>query len=295
MSYDIFTGLLKAFPLRSKGNIQPNFTYDNKNPNFEKLKSIYPLLNIAGNGTDFSKAVNLLNWVSSHNYHKGDFNENIPYNAIELLNYSYDRGAEQGINCVALATILSECLLSIGLKARRVFIMPCSPYDTDNHVVTQVFIHELEKWVMLDPTYNAYLTNEQGDPLSLFELRDYLANQKAVFFSKEAKYNDDEWTEESEKSVIEYYAKNLFYFQIYENSTFESTDATGVSTKTNRFITICPDNYDVKQIRLTNIEYRIKLWGNFRQAQEWKNNVKNEKYNFCSYHDFESVPYSGNE
>lgn len=62
--------------------------------------------------------------------------------------------------------------------------MPCSPYDGDNHVVAQVFINELKKWVMLDPTYSAYLTNEQGEPLSLLELRDYFANQKAVFLAK---------------------------------------------------------------------------------------------------------------
>lgn len=290
MSYDIYTGLLKAFPLRNKGDMQPDFTFDNNNPYSEKIKNIYPILDIAGNGTDFSKAVNLLKWVSKHNYHKGDFNVNIPYNSIELLSYSYDKDAEHGINCVALATVLSECLLSIGLKARRVFLMPCSPYDGDNHVVAQVFINELKKWVMLDPTYSAYLTNEQGEPLSLLELRDYFANQKAVFFSKEAKYNDDEWTEDSAKLGIEYFAKNLFYFQTSEKSAFGNTDAAGITTNTNRFITICPENYDVKQIRLSNIEYQVKLYGNFRQAKEWADNVKNEKYNYCSYYDFESVP-----
>lgn len=291
MSYDVYTGLLKAFPLRKKGNMKPCFTFDHNSPYFEKLKNIYPIIDIAGDGTDFSKAVNVLKWVSRHNYHKGNFNVNIPYNSIELLNYSYNNGAEYGINCVALATILSECLLSIGLKSRHVFIMPCSPYDGDNHVVTHVFIKELKKWVMLDPTYGAYLTNEQGEPLSLLELRDHFANQKLVLFSKEAKYNDDEWTEESKKFGIEYFAKNLFYFQTFEKSTFGNTDTAEITANKNHFITICPDNYDAKQIRLSNIEYRVKLYGDFKQGQKWADNVKKEKYNYCSCDDFETMPY----
>lgn len=293
MSYDIYTGLLKAFPLRNKGDMQPEFSFDHSHPCFEKLKNLYPISDIAGKGEDFSRAVHLLEWVSKHNYHKGDFNANIPYNSIELLNYSYCKDAEHGINCVALATVLSECLLSVGLKARRVSIMPCSPYDGDHHVVTEVFISELKKWVMLDPSNNAYLTNKQGEPLSLLELRDCFANQKTVLFSKEAKYNDDEWTEESEKSGMEYFAKNLFYFQTFEKSTFGSTDATGMTANTNRLITLCPEHYDAKNMRLCNIEYRVKRYGAFRQAEEWADNVKSQKYHFCSHRDFESAPCSG--
>lgn len=89
MSYDIYTGLLKAFPLRQTGNIQPIFTYNNNNPCFKQLESGYKIASVAGNGTDFSKAVNLLKWVSKHNYHKGDFNGNIPYNSLDLLKYSF--------------------------------------------------------------------------------------------------------------------------------------------------------------------------------------------------------------
>ena len=127
MSYDIYTGLLKAFPLREKENVQVNFTYDNDNINFEKLKKAYAIENIAGTGTDFDKSVNLLKWVSEHIYHKGDFNNRIPGNSLMLLEYSFDKGLEHGINCAAWAIVLSECLLAIGWKSRRVVIMPCSP------------------------------------------------------------------------------------------------------------------------------------------------------------------------
>ena len=105
---------------------------------------------------------------------------------------------------------------------------------------------------MLDPTLNAYFSNEQGEYLSLLDLRYHLSNQTPVFFNSEAKYNDDIWTEESANEHIEYFAKNLFYFQTSEISTFNN-DVAG-----NRLITVCPQGYNAKQIKLCNIEYRIK-------------------------------------
>lgn len=111
-----------------------------------------------------------------------------------------------------------------------------------------------------------------------------------VLFSKEVKYNDDEWTEDNAKFGIEHFAKNLFYFQTSEISDFADTDSTGMTNNTNQLITICPANYDAKQIRLSNIEYRIKQHGDFRQAKEWIEHVKNEKYNYCAYESFEMIP-----
>jgi len=245
MSYDMYTGLLKAFPLPTAKNADMHFVYDNDNPQFSQLRSKYPIETIAGDGGDFSKAVNLLCWISKHIYHKGDHDGAITHNALTLLDYAYDKGKPCGINCVALATILSECLLAVGLQARRVYLMPCSPYDGDNHAVTHVYVREMNKWVMLDPTFNAYLTNEQGERLSLLDLRNCLANQTPVFFNNEAKYNDDIWTAESAKENIAYFAKNLFYFQTFEESTFGSDNAPE-----NRIIVLSPQGYDPKKMRL---------------------------------------------
>lgn len=289
MSYDIYTGLLKAFPLREEGNAQIRLIYDCSNAELDRLKMAYQLEAVAGVGTDFEKAVRLLKWVSGHLYHKGNFNADIPYNALALLEYAYDKGPAGGISCVALATVLSGCLLAVGLKARRVLIMPCSPYDGDSHAVVQVFIGEMNKWVMLDPTYSAYLVNEKKEPLSLLELRSCLSDQKPVFFSAEARYNGAEWKQEDEKSGVEYFAKNLFYMQTTEVSAFQDTDATGCAAE-NRIITLSPDGYDVRQNRLRNIKYRVKQCGNFRQAREWAERVEKEQCIYCAAHDFERTP-----
>jgi len=278
MSYDIYSGLLKAFAMPTAIKTDIYFVYDNNNPHFNQLKSNYQIETVASDGDDFSKAVNLLNWVSKHIYYKGDYDGTLG-NSLDLLNYAYDKGELGGINCVALATILSECMLAVGLKARRVFLMPCSPYDGDFHAVTHVYINEMKKWVMIDPTFNLYFSNEQGEYLSLLELRNNLANQNSVLNNNEAK-----------DISIEYYAKNLFYFQMFEKSTFSEGNAIGEGQiSENRTVILSPQGYNAKQTRLDNIEYRIKLYGggDNPRIKSWLERLKREEYIYCSTVDFE--------
>ena len=282
MSYDIYTGLLKAFPL-PMAKTDTCFAYDNNHPKFDILKSSYPIETIAGSGDDFSKAKNLLHWVSDNIYHKGDYSGQVPMNSLDLLDAAYGKGPEHGINCVCLSIVLTECLLAIGLKAKTVLIMPCSPYDGDNHCVTQAYITGINKWVMLDPTLNTYFTNKQGTYLSLLELRSHLANQEPVLFNDEAKYNDTTWTDEAAKENTAYFAKNLFYFQLSEISAFGGGDAL------NRLITLCPQGYDPKRMILCNIDYRVKLYGDSPSLQKWKEGAEQVEYHFCSTIDFEEA------
>lgn len=223
-----------------------------------------------------------MHWVSEHISYKGDFDGEITHNSLKLLNYAYDKGSLCGINCVAFATILSECLLAVGLKARRVFLMPCSPYDGDFHAVTHVYIREMSKWAMLDPTFDLYFLNEKGEILSLLDLRNCLANQTSVYTNKEAKYNN-----------IEYFAKNLFYFQMFEKSTFSEGNAIGEGqVSENRTVILSPKGFDAKKARLNNIEYRIKIFkcGDDPRIQNWMGRVKREEYVYCSTVDFEELP-----
>ncbi|MHC1695616.1 MAG: hypothetical protein AB9835_10185 [Eubacteriales bacterium] len=285
MSYDIYTGLLKMFALPTTVDTDVRFTFDNNHPKLYELKSRYPIEIIAGNGDELSKSINLLNWVSANIYHKGDYAGGIPQNSIDLLNYAYKKSNANGVNCVCLAKILTECLLAIGLHAMQIFIMPCSPYDGDNHVVTHVYIKKLNKWIMLDPTLNAYFTNERGEYLSLLELRNHLANQEPVLFNKEAKYNDDKWTDDSTKENIEYFAKNLFYFVMSEKSTFNTN-----KNPASRNIILSPQGFDVKYKQLSNIEYRIKKYGTSTQMQNWLDGIRKEECHYCSSINFEASP-----
>ena len=275
MSFDLYTSLLKMFDEFHEKSASVNLSYELSNPNLYEIRTKYGLDDIIGKGETFSQVSNLLFWLSKNLYHNGNFdNFKEDLNAIKLLEYSYKKGKEYGINCRALSIILTECLLSLGFMARTIYLLPFSPYDFDNHVVTHVYIKELKKWVMLDPTFGCYVMNKERIPLNIFEIRELLANQDFIIFNKEIKYNDEK-KDENSQALKEYYAKNLFYFTTREKSCFDAE-------KENRIIHILPLNYDVKRKEILNIEYRIKKEGDAEWIQNWLKDMKENKYLYIS-------------
>ncbi len=153
------------------------FVYDFDNAEYANLKNIYELEKTAKDGTEFSKALNLMNEYSSRLKHKSDYDNHIEQNASALLSYALDN-KKHGINCRAKAQILNEMCLSLGIYSRKVWIMPNSGYDGDCHVVNEVWDSELNKWIMLDITNNEYWVDENGMPLSILEIRDRAAKME---------------------------------------------------------------------------------------------------------------------
>lgn len=270
MSYDVFTGLLKMFAdfTNSSGNVDLNFDASDKR--LQILKDKYLLDNIAGQGDDLSRSLNILFWLSNNTIHYGDYGYNIPSNSLDLLEYAFQQEKDHGINCRALSIVLTECLLSIGIMARTVYILPFSPYDFDNHVITHAFIKTLNKWILLDPTYGSYVMDDKNNILDVFEIRERLSNQEKILFNKEINYNGEKWTEKESDSYIEYLAKDLFYFQTNECSKFDAEN-------NNRKITISPKCFDAKNRNIYNAEYRVKHSDNSENMLYWLKYAKENK------------------
>ena len=283
MNYNIFTGILKMFSSFMESSDGVTLTCDNSNDKFTVLRDKYYLQEIAGNGDELSKTLNILFWLSDSVFHFGGAGECATFNSLDLLSYSYKKGANFGINCRGLATILTECLLSLGIAARTLYIHPFSPYDEDNHVVTLAFIKTLNKWIMLDPSYNSYVTDTKNNILDVFEIRHRLAEQKPIRFNKEANHNGEKLSEDS-PFYTEYLAKDLFYFETPECSKFGCDD-----DENNRIITICPKNFDVKTRNIYNVEYRIKKYGDSKNMNEWLKNTKENWVLYCSVDEFLKV------
>lgn len=253
VTYPILCGILKMNgtfrETTENANIQLQFDFADEN--FAVLKSKYELEAIAGTGDDLSKALNLLFWLCEHTDHFGSYDNHVPMNALDLLEYAYDQGEKRGLNCLNLSYILTDCLLSIGLPAITVGIYPLSPYDADNHVVTHVYIAALDKWIMLDPTYNAYFKDADGNILNVVELRSLLADGKDVFLNDEISYNGERPNTVEVQYYQWYMAKNLFYFNTSEISGF-GRDNDG------RYLLVCPVGFNLLEQRIYNLEYRIK-------------------------------------
>lgn len=280
---ETYAGLLKLYDqfIDPAGqNIE--FEYGFHHTKLEELKEKYKLEVVAWKGDGRTKALKLLNWVSSNIYYNGSYDNHIELNALALLDYSFGNDEKKGINCRSLATILTECLLSIGIRARTVYLMPMSPYDLDNHVVTITYIMELDKWVMLDPTYNSYFIDNEGTMLSPWEVRYALANLGEIYVNDSITcrgYSDN--IEEFKIEYIEYMTKNLFYMKSVLKNTFASESHS-------EYVCLCPKGYDMKRTMELNAQYKLDKYNNSAAINRWIKEPKNspDRMNIICEKDF---------
>jgi hypothetical protein len=144
--------------------------------------------------------------------------------ALSLLEYSLDNKGN-GINCRCKAQILNEMCLSLGIYTRKVWIMPNSMYDSDCHVVNEVWDTKLNKWVMLDITNNQYWVDENGTPLSVLEIRRKGA-MREFCTPVQVGDNTDNLERLKEKQIDDflYIMKNMVYMEYCDRYTVGESD-----------------------------------------------------------------------
>lgn len=244
---DVYSGILFHNQAFENGNEEENI-YEFSCPQFQELRSKYNLVKVAGKGSDFVRAKRLLHYLAPRLTHATWYDNHIACNALRLLEYSFDK-PEQGINCLNKSKILVECCLAVGIYARRVRIMPHSPYDFDNHVVAEIYDKALEKWIMLDPTTDGYFIDETKMPLSLLEMRSRFANAEFVTFVRSVEsLKDIQKLRARHVDTNRYICKNLFYFQVEQHCTFGEK---------GRYLQFVPCGYSVKETQRANLKYRM--------------------------------------
>jgi transglutaminase-like putative cysteine protease len=210
-----YLAVLKASPAydyAEKENVV--FSYESENsPNLTRLREMYALDKIASANTDFEKAKNLLKWVHDLIPYDGRYPLPAQRDAISLISTAKNSG--QGLNCRGLAIILSEALLSVGVKAKFVELIP-KDISSDSHVVTLAYVSELDQWVFLDPSYEAYFVNESNHYLGISEIRASLINDSVLKVNDEINYNGGP----VDVDYLHYLSKNLYRFASPEYSAF---------------------------------------------------------------------------
>ena len=190
----------------------PEFKYQSQdNPDLVKIRETLRLDSIAGKGSELSQIFNLLHWV--HNSVKHDGNSNNPKNrnAIDLLNVC--KTENRGINCRMMATMLNECYLAMGIKSRYITCMPRETEFTDCHVINMVYSKDLNKWIWIDPTFDAYVMDDKGNLLSIQEVRERLIKGQPLVLNADANWNRTNL--QTKEYYLDYYmAKNLYRFQV---------------------------------------------------------------------------------
>lgn len=215
----------------------PRFTYMNPNDsNLVRVRRYFKLDSVAGAGDEISKIKNILTYIHNLIRHDGNNANPRPMNAIALAEACKD--GSRGLNCRGLATVLNECYLAMGWKSRFVTCMP-KKYISDCHVINAVFSTTLDKWIWMDPTENAWVTDEEGNLLGISEVRERLRSGRPLLLNREANWNNRRQTTK-ENYLDNYMAKNLYYVECPLRSEF-GTEAKPYDRK--NYVNLLPTGY----------------------------------------------------
>ena len=186
------------------------FSYESKDSqSLSVVREYFKLDSVAGQGDELSKILNLLHFAHDNMRHDGGNRAYAEMDAIDLYNYCKTTG--KGINCRQLAISLCEMYLAMGIPARYVTCMPADPLDYECHVINTVWSEQLQKWLYIDPTMDAWVMDENGTMLSIAEVRERLINDQPLVLCETANWNHE--NPQTKDYYLDYYmAKNLYYF-----------------------------------------------------------------------------------
>lgn len=188
-------------------------------PDMKRVRDYFRLDSVAVAGDELGTIKRILTYIHDKIRHDGqNGNPTGGYNSINFAEACKD--SSRGLNCRGLATVLNECYLSMGIPSRVITCMP-KTYISDCHVINAVYSSTLGKWLWIDPTNNAWVTDEQGNLLSVQEVRARLRSGQPVRVNEEANWNNEKKAT-TEAYLYEYMAKNLFYLESWTRYGFNT-------------------------------------------------------------------------
>lgn len=228
----------KTYP----GNEEVAFTYAEKDDSLlTRTREYFNLDSIAGDGDDISRIKNLMYWVHDLVRHDGSSSwPDCGFNIIDL--HKVCQQENRGLNCRFMAMMLAEALLAEGIPARYVTCIP-KAYDEDSdcHVINVAWSESLGKWVWVDPTFAAFVTDENGVMLNPAEVRERLRKNLPLQLNEDANWNHKE--PQTKEDYLDYYmAKNLYIFQC---NTMQQSEPEGKSSHPQgKSCILVPDGFE---------------------------------------------------
>lgn len=203
-------------------------------PDLVKIREHFKLDSVAGAGDEISKIKNLLHWVHEIVPHDGSSSNPEVKNTIAMVELC--KKENRGVNCRMMAQMLTEVYLAMGFKARFVTCLPLD-YVSDCHVITTVYSNTLNKWLWVDPTFDAYVMDENGTMLSIAEVRERLREDKPLQINDYANWNHK--SKQTKEHYLDYYmAKNLYYLVCMEWARFNHE--TFIEGQSYNYIALMP-------------------------------------------------------
>lgn len=247
--------ILKHSPEYSADTVYVRFFYappTDKELMQSKLR--FNLDSIAGSGDDVSRIKNLMYWVHDVVRHDGgSYNPAGPKNISTLVDSC--RQYNRGVNCRMMAIMLTEALLAEGIPARYLTCQS-KAYDTDSdcHVICVAWSKSLNRWIWVDPTFAAYVTDENGTMLHPGEVRQRLIENKPLILNHDANWNHEE-PMDKDYYLGNYMAKNLYYITAITNNRIapEGGDTRSI------YVTLAPGENNFSGSDIITTDYN-KFW-----------------------------------
>ncbi len=220
----------------------PELVYEDvSNWRIRSVKDYFKLDSVAGDGDEISRILRVLNWAHNLIPHDGSHWPVCEIDAIDLYNYS--KTNNRGINCRALAIFLNECYLALGIPSRFITCLPKNPNDTDCHVINAVYVSSLAKWVWIDPSFNAWVTDQKGTLLSIQEVRERMLSDQPYFLNEEANWNNQ--APQTKEYYLDYYmAKNLYWFHTPARSIF-NVESRWHRNQEEPYVALIPGGFNI--------------------------------------------------
>jgi len=169
-----WAGLLQQHPTfsgeRSPSPADIAFVYAGPtDENLSRLRELYDLGAVAGQGSETERLINLMTWVYRLTGHANEPEIPKELNAFNLIRLAQVEHMQ--INCYMKTVILNEVYLAMGWQSRQTHLLPHSHEEEESHFMTSVYAPTLGKWIALDPDFGAYVTDDKGNILGVSEIR----------------------------------------------------------------------------------------------------------------------------
>lgn len=182
----------------------------------------------------WDKAMAIGQFVASHIPHD---NQRVWPDSVDAIGlWEYTQNVAPAFNCRLHSILNFELLLAEGITARYVTCRPQDENDHDCHVVNEVWLPERGKWAMIDTDMGGhYVTDKDGTPLSLKEMRDsYIKGMEMVFYPefKNGHSRHDYY--------YAYMAKNTYWFQCWGELSYYQENYQHREAMRDHYVSLVP-------------------------------------------------------
>lgn len=219
-----------------------------KLPLYEYLYNKYNLRQIAKDGGTIEQSINIMNFLTNHTFYNGMAN-GYPTTTEAILDISFDKGFQGAVNCTNKAILLSSFLLAVNIFAMPVILNANDGEYGGCHCVVQVYVPEMSKWIMLDPSFNCYITNADNEILDLYEIHKAYKNNETLIINNYL-FNGDSRVFK-DKYLLCFLVSHIFEITVeYDNTPLISEDPNKAPIWKSNII-IVPSDYKNEE-RLPN-------------------------------------------